>query len=107
MNRKPGSVAGPKAGRLPSVLKSRLRPFSAVYPRLTGGQPARMRDFAPDEACRFPASPENGFEFCQGKTGLSPRKAGILPTALPPPRWALTPPFHPYLTTKNAKKLIL
>jgi len=29
---------------------------------LTGGPPSRIFDFAPDEACRFPASPENGGE---------------------------------------------
>ena len=27
-------------------------PFYAVYPRLTGGPPATLLDFAPDEACR-------------------------------------------------------
>jgi len=36
---------------LPSVLKSRSRLFFAVYPRLTGGLPARLFNFAPDEAC--------------------------------------------------------
>jgi len=45
----------------------RCRNISAVYLRLTGGQPAHnmraLLDFAPDEACRFPISPENGFEF--------------------------------------------
>jgi len=60
MNHKPGSVSG-QSRLLPSVLKSRCRPLSAVYPRLTGGQPAikgqkanylRIFDFAPDEACR-------------------------------------------------------
>jgi len=29
---------------------------------LIGGPPSRIFDFAPDEACRFPASPENGKE---------------------------------------------
>jgi len=28
-----------------------------------------------------------------------------IPATSPPPRWALTPPFHPYPTTKNAKKV--
>jgi len=41
-------------------------PFLAVYPRLTGGPPTRIFDFAPDEACLFPAKPEKGCEFSQG-----------------------------------------
>ena len=82
------------------------RPFFAVYPRLTGGPPARMFDFAPDEACRFPVKPENGFEFCQRQNGPVSRKAGIFPALSPMPRWAFTPPFHPYLTTKNANKIV-
>ena len=63
MNHKPGSV--PKSTLLGSAicLKEPFPdPFFAVYPRLIGGQPSRIFDFAPDEACRFPASPENGKE---------------------------------------------
>jgi len=58
----------------------------------THAQPAGRRalfDFAPDEVCRFPASM---------------KAAGIFPIPLLIPRWALTPPFHPYLTAKNTKE---
>jgi len=34
---------------------SKAKELKALLPTLL--------DFAPDEACRFPASPENGFEF--------------------------------------------
>jgi len=33
-------------------------------------------------------------------------KAGILPTLLPTPRWALTPPFHPYLAVLAVRRYI-
>jgi len=65
MNHKPGSVTS-RSRPPPSVLKNRFRPFFAVYPRFTGGPPARILDFAPDEVCLFR-------HCCQCRGGLLPR----------------------------------
>jgi len=51
------------------------------------------------QLCRKTAS-----SFAYSKTrALFPERAEIFPVMLPLPRWALTPPFHPYLTTKIVK----
>jgi len=73
MNHKPGSVL--KSRGLFSLaaiyLEPALRTASMQSTRGIGRAALPLLDFAPDEVCRFP-------------------------TALPLPRWALTPPFHPY-----------
>jgi len=63
-----------------------------------------LLDFAPDEVCPFPAAFrrwKRAMSFVKGKTHANFsngfRRNGIFPAALPQPRRALTPPFHPYL----------
>jgi len=71
MNHKPGSVAGLKRpARTAIYLRPALRPAFMQPTRSIGRAALLLLDFAPDEVCR--------------------------PVLLPVPRWALTPPFHPY-----------
>ena len=82
MNHKPGSVTKNKCFLLlPSILDRPCGTASVQSTRSIGRAALLLLDFAPDEVCHFPA-------------------------ALPLPRWALTPPFHPYPATKESAKML-
>ncbi len=69
---KPGSVPGPKSGPLSFIYGGSHLPSQATYPPASGEQP-----------------------LVAGIHGLATHGTYCRATLLPP-RWALTPPFHPY-----------
>ena len=69
---KPGSVPGANPGPLSFISGGSLLPSQATYPPASGEQP-----------------------LIAGIHGLATRETYCRAASLPP-RWALTPPFHPY-----------
>jgi len=81
MNHKPDSVTKTQGFGVAICLETTLQPVSVQSTRSIGRAALLLFDFAPDEVCLL----------YFGKPKYS------MPVLLPIPRWALTPPFHPYL----------
>jgi len=82
---------------LPSVWNNRFRSFLAVYPRLTGETPTRCLTLLLKRLAVFQLRWKTAEVLPEAKfQAYFPKEAGIFPALLPMPRWALTPPFHPY-----------